>query len=173
VARNIEIKARIEPEKFDALRSLAVNIATDGPIELMQTDTFFRSQTGRLKLREFADGSGEMIYYERPDCEGPKTSSYIRSSCSSPATMKEALGGALGVLGVVHKHREVYLVGQTRVHLDRVGKLGTFLELEVVLGADDSEEPGERIVRELMKLLDVTDSQLVSGAYFDLMAAVN
>ena len=41
------------------------------------------------------------------------------------------LGQALGVLGVVRKQRLLYLVGQTRVHLDSVEGLGDFLELEV------------------------------------------
>ena len=170
MARNVEIKARINPDDFGDLRMLAASIATDGPIELNQTDTFFTSTTGRLKLREFPDGSAELIFYERPDCEGPKTSCYVRSDCPSPETMKKALGGALGVLGVVEKNREVFFVEQTRVHLDRVNGLGTFLELEVVLGPDDSEESGQQIASEILKRLNVADSQLVACAYFDLIS---
>lgn len=173
MARNVEVKARVAPEAFEELRRLAAKIASDGPIELVQTDTFFHSHTGRLKLREFSDGSAELIFYERPDCLGPKTSSYVRSSCPSPATMKAALGGAQGILGVVKKHREVFFVDQTRVHLDQVDGLGTFLELEVVLGPSDSDEVGEQIARELLEQLNVADSQLVAGAYFDLLSVVS
>jgi adenylate cyclase class IV len=54
MARNVEIKARIESTAFEELCQRAAILATDGPIELLQTDTFFNSQTGRLKLREFA-----------------------------------------------------------------------------------------------------------------------
>ena len=36
-----------------------------------------------------------------------------------------------GSLGVVKKHRMVYMVGQTRVHIDEVEGLGHYLELEV------------------------------------------
>lgn len=170
MAKNVEIKARIEADRFESLRQRSGEIASDGPIKLVQTDTFFHSKTGRLKLREFADGSAELIYYERPDIAGPKTSSYVRSNCPSPATMKEALSGSNGVLGVVKKDREVFFVGQTRVHLDRVEGLGAFLELEVVLEEHESAEMGEMIARKIMQKLNIEQSQLVSGAYFDLLA---
>jgi predicted adenylyl cyclase CyaB len=170
MAQNVEIKARIEANQFETLRRRSSEIATGGPIELVQIDTFFQSRNGRLKLREFGDGSAELIFYERPDCDGPKTSTYVRSSCLSPATMNQALAGANGVLGVVKKEREVFFVDQTRIHLDRVDGLGTFLELEVVLDDGDSPEQGESIAREIMKQLGIDCSQLVSGAYFDLLA---
>jgi len=42
-----------------------------------------------------------------------------------------ALGEALGIKGVLRKRRMVYMIGQTRVHLDQVEGLGDFMELEV------------------------------------------
>lgn len=169
MAQNVEIKARIEESEFETLRRRSIEIATSGPITLIQIDTFFQSRQGRLKLREFGDGTSELIFYERPDCEGPKTSTYIRSACSTPATTKRALASSIGILGVVKKDREVFFVNQTRIHLDQVEGLGTFLELEVVLDDGDSPDQGELIARELMQDLDVDCSQLVSGAYFDLL----
>ena len=41
------------------------------------------------------------------------------------------LGLALGVRGVVKKTRRLIMIGQTRVHIDDVEGLGTFMELEV------------------------------------------
>ena len=38
---------------------------------------------------------------------------------------------ALDVRGVVKKTRYLYMVGQTRVHVDQVDNLGDFMELEV------------------------------------------
>ncbi|MFK7770407.1 MAG: class IV adenylate cyclase [Mariniblastus sp.] len=172
MARNVEIKAVIPSEHFSELRERASNLATKGPMQLVQTDTFFAANQGRLKLREFDDGTAELIAYERPDCEGPKTSNYVRSSCDG-SSMKDALANSLGVTGVVQKDREVFLVDQTRIHLDQVEGLGTYLELEVVLGDADSVESGETIAQELMKKLGVNQSQLVSGAYFDLLIGAN
>ena len=42
----------------------------------------------------------------------------------------------MGVRGVVKKERWLYMVGQTRVHVDDVQGLGHFMELEVSLGCN-------------------------------------
>ncbi|PKU28596.1 c-jun-amino-terminal kinase-interacting protein 2 [Limosa lapponica baueri] len=81
------------------------------------------------------------------------------------------LGQALGVLGVVRKERLLYLVGQTRVHLDSVEGLGDFLELEVVLTEEQTVEDGERVAQQLMKELGIEEQDLISGAYLDLLLA--
>ena len=171
MGRNIEIKARVEANEFAALRSRAELLATDGPIELIQEDTFFQTQNGRLKLREFADGTAEFIFYERQDSDGPKTSTYIRSECVCPASMKASLEKAVGICETVKKHREVFFIDQTRVHLDNVEGLGTFVELEVVMRDGQTESEGQAIANELMQSLEISNDQLVSGAYADLIKA--
>ena len=45
--------------------------------------------------------------------------------------LQKLLGLSLGVRGVVKKTRHLYMVGQTRVHIDQVNNLGDFMELEV------------------------------------------
>lgn len=167
--RNIEIKARIDDLPSLALRAAA--IATAGPVEIFQDDTFFACSTGRLKLRAFSATSGELIFYRRADLPGPKESFYVRSPTSDPQSLREALGLAHGVIGRVVKERTLYMVGRTRVHLDRVHDLGEFLELEVVLRDDEPVEAGVQEAHELMARLGVDRSQLVEGAYVDLLAS--
>ena len=70
----------------------------------------------------------------------------------------------------MRKRRTLYIVGRTRVHLDRVEELGDFLELEVVLADGDAPEPGIAEARELMAALGISPSQLIEGAYVDLLA---
>lgn len=41
------------------------------------------------------------------------------------------LSESMGILGVVKKIRHLFIVGQTRVHIDQVDGLGNFIELEV------------------------------------------
>jgi predicted adenylyl cyclase CyaB len=71
----------------------------------------------------------------------------------------------------VKKKREVYIVGQTRIHLDEVDELGTFIELEVVLSPDHDPEEGRTIATELMKKLGINETDLVSGSYADILLA--
>ena len=168
MARNIEIKARIP--SVEALAPKAAALATKGPVEIEQDDTFFRCDSGRLKLRTFPNGSGELIFYQRANQHGPKESFYLISQTSSPDTLREALVAAYGQMGRVRKHRTLFLAGRTRIHLDQVEGLGHFLELEVVLADGEPAERGVREAHELMKKLGVQPSQLIEGAYIDLLA---
>ncbi|MCX5797815.1 MAG: class IV adenylate cyclase [Elusimicrobia bacterium] len=101
--------------------------------------------------------------------QGPKESFYILSPTNSPETLREALSLAYGQAGRVLKRRTLYLVGRTRVHLDRVEGLGHFLELEVVLKDDEAAEAGTQVAQGLMAKLGVEAEQLVQGAYNDLL----
>ncbi len=168
MARNIEIKARIE--SVEAILPMAAAIADQGPIEIIQDDTFFRCETGRLKLRAFSEKEGELIFYRRANQQGPKESFYLRSPTSAPETLRDSLSLAYGQAGRVQKHRTLFLVGRTRVHLDKVEGLGHFLELEVVLDEDEPAEVGIREAHELMAKLGAEPSQLLEGAYVDLLA---
>lgn len=165
--RNIELKARIA--SVEALLSRARTMADGPPQPIAQDDTFFVCAHGRLKLRDFGDGSGELIHYHRADTPGPKLSDYVRVPTQEPATLREALARALGVLGRVRKQRLLLLAGQTRMHLDRVDGLGDFLELEVVLRDDQTEAEGAAIADGLLQQLGIAADQRLTGAYLDLL----
>jgi predicted adenylyl cyclase CyaB len=168
--RNIEIKARIENVALTGPK--VAELASEGPLEIAQDDTFFACDNGRLKLRAFSNDSGELIFYQRLNQAGPKESFYIRSPTSAPESLRESLSMAYGQIGRIRKYRTLYLVGRTRVHLDRVEGLGHFLELEVVLVDDESPEQGIREASDLMDKLGIQPEQLIEGAYIDLLLKV-
>ena len=168
MARNIEIKARIDDPVACAARAAA--LADQGPMEIQQDDTFFRCIGGRLKLRAFSDGTGELIYYRRANSQGPKESFYLRSPTTAPDVLRELLTLANGQAGRVKKHRKLFLVGRTRIHIDEVEHLGHFLELEVVLADDEALEVGISEAHGLIKRLGILPQQLVEEAYVDLLA---
>ncbi|SDJ58036.1 class IV adenylate cyclase [Billgrantia gudaonensis] len=167
MASNIEIKAW--PRDIESQERIAARLS-DGPSVLIeQVDTFFHVQRGRLKLREFGDGTGELIAYDRPDASGPKQSTYSRSATDEPDSLKAALEAALGVRAVVKKKRRLFLVAQTRIHFDEVAGLGRFIELEVVLRPGQTEVEGRMIADRLMLELGIEPSDLIAGAYVDLL----
>ena len=74
---NVEIKARVDSIDDILPRAQALVEEDEHPQLIHQDDTFFRVPHGRLKLRVFSDGAGELIHYHRPDAEGPKVSDYV------------------------------------------------------------------------------------------------
>jgi predicted adenylyl cyclase CyaB len=164
---NIEIKARVRD--FADITSRAERLS-DTPVEVIpQEDTFFNVPQGRLKLRVLAPDRAELIYYTRPDQGGPKRSDYHIAHTSDPENLKRVLELAYGIRGVVNKTRYLYLVGQTRVHLDDVQGLGQFMELEVVMREGQGDAEGQAIAEGLMASLGVERSDLLEGAYMDLL----
>jgi predicted adenylyl cyclase CyaB len=164
---NIEIKARVRDMPGLRVRAEALS---DTPVQVIpQEDTFFHTHKGRLKLRRLKPDQAQLVYYERPDQDGPKRSNYHIFATSDPQGLLITLGLALGVRGIIRKTRYLYLCGQTRIHLDDVEGLGQFMELEVVLREGQSDAEGQSIAEELMARLGVQKEDLLEGAYMDLL----
>ena len=71
--------------------------------------------------------------------------------------------------GEVSKVRCVYMLGQTRIHLDDVSGLGNFIELEVVLQPGQTDADGQAIAMDLMNQLDIREADLIETAYMDML----
>jgi adenylate cyclase class 2 len=164
---NVEIKAKCsDPERIRRLllQKDARFIGLDH-----QVDTYFRTASGRLKLREGAIEQN-LIWYQRPDQAGPKTSRCMLYKTEKGSVLKEILGDAMGVLVVVDKEREIYFMDNIKIHLDRVKGLGTFLEIEAQSQADGlAEDTLNRQCREIMDEFRVERDDLVSQSYSDLV----
>uniref|UniRef100_A0A3Q2UWV6 Si:ch211-156b7.4 n=1 Tax=Haplochromis burtoni TaxID=8153 RepID=A0A3Q2UWV6_HAPBU len=154
---NVEIKAKVSDLTQFAQKAAELS-QSEGTI-IRQHDTFFSCSQGRLKLRDFMNGSGQLIFYERPDTDGPKLSRYSITPTSDPQSLQVVLSEALGIKGEVKKERRLFLIGQTRVHLDTVEGLGHYMELEV----------SKPVAEDLMEKLGVSKESLVTGAYMDLL----
>ena len=165
--RNVEVKARVYD--LPALRRAVAALADGPPTVLIQHDTFFEAPHGRLKLRILADGTAELISYSRDNVGGPRASRYLKAAVADPATLAAVLSDALGPGGEVRKRRTLYRRGATRIHLDEVEGLGSFLELEVELEEGQAVADGERTARGLMAQLGIAEENLVATAYVDLL----
>lgn len=164
---NIEIKAKVND--IDGIRSRLEKIIRKDAVKIYQEDIFFNTVRGRLKLRTFSNGKGELIYYLRTDSAGPKRSDYEIFNTDAPGELKNILESALGILGIVKKYRLLYLVGNTRLHLDEVENLGLFIEIEVVLDPEQTDNEGKAIANDLIAELKIDKKDLVDVAYIDLL----
>lgn len=167
MASNIEIKAKIG-NLGETIR-LAAEICGTAGEQIVQRDTFFNCTTGRLKLREFGDGSGQLISYLRQNALEPTQSEYAIYRTQTPEVLRETLSMTSGLRGEVKKIRHLFMSDRTRIHIDIVEGLGEFLELEVVLAPGEDESKGIQETHTLMDRLGVSESDLISGAYIDLI----
>ena len=166
---NVEIKARCgDPARVRrALAALKADFkGTDH-----QIDTYFNVPRGRLKLRQ---GTIEncLVFYERPDRKGPKTCDVrlVPTDPVSAPAIKALLTAALGVRCVVDKRREISFIGNVKFHIDRVRRLGTFVEIEA---QDAGGRYGRRKLRaqcgDYARMLGIADEDRISGSYADML----
>ncbi|XP_038220991.1 uncharacterized protein LOC119838921 [Zerene cesonia] len=170
--RNVEIKARVH--KHDEICKIAEELSGAPPKVIKQDDTFYNVPNGRLKLRIYGDSSATLVRYDRNDEGGPKLCDYdllefTVSESEKSKKLDKMLKQCLGERGRVVKERKLYMVGQTRIHIDTVDNLGHFMELEVVLRPEQSVEDGQVIARDLQSKLGVKDEDLIDCAYMDLI----
>ncbi|MEM1042510.1 MAG: class IV adenylate cyclase [Bacteroidota bacterium] len=163
----IEFKARCDA--LERARAVLRDLGAVGRTD-RQIDTYFRVPHGRLKLRE---GTVEhnLIHYHRPDHTGPKRSEVtLYPTGPDASSLKAALTAALGVLVVVDKTREIYFAGNVKIHLDRVKRLGTFVEVEAIADTDHATEAVLRAQCErFLDAFGVEEADLVAGSYSDLL----
>ena len=167
MSTNIEFKAQLID--LESAHATARNLSGKGPEILRQTDVFFPCPQGRLKLRIFDDNHGELIFYERADAPGPRRSNYRIARTADPYTLREILEHLSSVSGTVEKVRSLYIVGQTRIHVDQVKGLGSFLEIEVVLKEQQSDAEGLHIAQTFAKEFGIMENHLIHVAYVDLL----
>ncbi len=164
--RNIELKCRCSD--LDAVRRRAERLGARDAGVLRQHDTFFSASHARLKLRDFGDGHAELISYIRPDLTEARGSDYLICPVAQPESLAAVLTHALGASGVVVKTRHLLLYRHTRIHLDDVAGLGTFVELETVL-AEQSEADAQSELQDVAAALELRPEDSVPVPYVDLL----
>jgi homotetrameric cytidine deaminase len=161
--RNVELKA-LEP---DPVRSLAAcrELGAEDRGVLRQRDTYFRTRSGRLKLREEEPGGATLIQYDRPDEASARESRYRLTRVEDPRELRASLDAALGTLVVVEKERHLLLWEGVRIHLDSVAGLGSFVELEGVAPPDSDLSAEREKVARLQHALGITE--VLTDSYAD------
>jgi len=168
--QNIEIKISItEKNKRDILKKLKLLPVQHRGV-LRQADTYYNCLNGRLKIREINGKKYELIFYQRPDKKQSRMSNYkvINLTSRTCKEMKLLLRQAFGIMIQVKKNRDLWLYNTTRIHLDKVEKLGSYLELETVMrGQSRSEARQEH--QEVINKLNLSKYRKLSKSYSDML----
>ncbi|MFZ0887449.1 MAG: class IV adenylate cyclase [Candidatus Binataceae bacterium] len=190
--RNVEAKFRLRNPDAVRARAIAIGFAPAGV--LSQRDTFFKTVSGKLKLREEPAGAW-LIYYRRGGAAGSQLSDYEIVPVAEPERVRAIFSEAFGVIAEVRKQRTLLLFSEpcslrssqwelagesseasdsvknnTRLHLDRVESLGDFGEIEAVLGEGETPEANQNRVKELLRQLGIDPADLIEVSYFELMS---
>ena len=164
--QNIEIKTRLA-DPADAERKLRA-LGAEFVWTRRQRDTFYVVGTGYLKLREVEDAPGELIAYRRAPGSAPRPSDYEIARVDDPASLGRTLARSLGVRGAVTKVRRLFRWRHTRIHLDEVEGLGSFLELETVVeGISPAEAEAE--TKAVIAALALDPRDFLDRPYLELL----
>jgi predicted adenylyl cyclase CyaB len=166
----IELKARINNVNDFKKRLSLLDAKYVGKFH--QIDTYFKVPQGRLKIRETENkNSAEVVFYKRPNVPDIKKSHILLIQVQPPETAKELLSKFFSTKIVVDKIREIFIIGETRIHLDEVAGLGTFVEFELPT-ANKVEEinNSKSLLANLCVKLGIKKEDLEALSYADLLA---
>ena len=159
---NLELKVKINStakiEKI--IKKEKINYKT----VLKQKDIYYKYDKGLLKLR-IENGSFSLIKYKR-DEKGKRFSNYDILDLKGK-NVEMYLSEILKVVAVVEKKRKLYIYNDTRIHLDTVKNLGSFLELETVVL--HGKKHAENEFTEVVKMLNLDLSQQIKASYRNLI----
>ena len=160
----IELKARAPSLEKKKQILLKMGAKIEGIYQ--QTDTYFNTSHGRLKLRD-VEGlpTAKLIHYDREDTPNPKQSDVTLYDTSDPQTLKTLLHRALGTKVTVTKTREIYHYQRTQIHLDKVENLGTYIEFEREIKNLPEDHKNLDL---LMEALEIRPEDLETVSYSDL-----
>ncbi|HSU28815.1 MAG TPA: class IV adenylate cyclase [Chitinophagaceae bacterium] len=166
---NVEIKAACnDPSK---IRKYLMENGAEFRGTDEQTDTYFNTPKGRLKLRE-GNIENNLIYYERDDLAGPKSSHFNLVKVMDPTAMKETLTRCLGIKVIIKKKREIYYIRNVKFHLDEIEGLGSFVEIEAgnLLLPLSPQELKEQCVYYLTQF-GIRPADMIKTSYSDMLLA--
>ena len=160
---NIELKIRLT--SFGKYVSVLKSLELNKPVLLDQKDIYYEVKEGLLKLR-IENGKNYLIRYLRNERSKNRISNYNLVEIKDKHAEK-FFNNIFTVKAIVEKKRILYLYKNTRIHLDRVKKLGNFIELESVITGNRRTALKE--FREVINFLNLDIKKQIKKSYKDLI----
>lgn len=168
--KNLEIKVKVD--NLNEIKQKITFAVYDGMLE--QKDIYFLTGDIKIKTREEVK-CDELIIYIRKMKKETKISKYYRFPFTKIIFLfiKKLFSFILGIKVIIFKKRELYIYKNTRIHLDVVEGLGSFVELETVcrnsLIAKEYQEEHDDVIQKL----DLIKYQSIKGSHSDLLLKMN
>src|SRR5689334_5975370 len=127
--KDYTIKARISSSDLLGGKLKKLNARFHGTDQ--QTDTYFETSVGKLKLRE---GTIENLitHYERTFDDGAEKTQVFRYDVNPSQDEIEKLKSSHRQIGVVKKERKIFFMDHIKVHLDKLPNGDEFIEIEAI-----------------------------------------
>ena len=163
MSTNLELKVNLE--NAEEMVSRVKEIKAEFKSELKQVDVYYKIKNSLLKLR-LEDGNQTLIKYTRNEKPGDRWSDFQLISLEKNDA-RQFLSGILEEETVIEKKRLLYYYDGTRIHIDTVKELGSFLEFEtpLVVGREDAV----RRFNTLLGLLRINKEDEIRKSYRDIM----
>lgn len=165
--KNIETKLFIR--RFSEVDYLLKNIKAEHIGKMRQKDIYYNCGLDRLKLRIINRNRFELIFYKRPNKTSARISDYkiFNIKPSQVKCFKSLIGTCFRKQVVVEKIRDLWIFRNTRIHLDKVIGLGSFLELETVVKKNLKSAKSE--FKKIFNLLNLDNYKQCAISYSDLL----
>ncbi len=170
---NYEIKAHSsEEEQNKIIEILKQKNAKDLGADF-QTDTYFKVDGGRLKLRR-GDIENYLIWYNREDKKEAKRSDVTLFDAQGRISeLEKIMKKTHDVLVVIEKKRNIYFIENVKFHIDNVSGLGRFIEIEAI--SQENLIPIEKLREQCnyyKNLFEINDENLIKNSYSDMLLEI-
>lgn len=167
---DVEIKARCDNQDF-VRKFLQEKGAYFKGVD-NQTDVYFQTNNGRLKLRK-GELEGALVFYKRENVKGIKPSKFTLYKSQKPDELESILRESLGVLVEVVKQREMYYIENVKFNIDNVEGLGKFIEIEAMTEDPNEIEILTQVVNDYLREFKINEEAIQSHSYSDLLLEKN
>lgn len=165
--RNLELKVKCTDHR-QALKAVKLLGAINAGV-LKQRDVYFNLKPGRFKLRTINKTEHQLIYYKRPNEASAKYSNYFISEIKHPNRVERILKDIYGIRVIVIKSRKLFLWQNVRIHLDKVFRIGTFMEFEIVCISKMEEKESYEKMKYLIRLFNIHKKNILKSSYSDIL----
>ncbi|HKI77686.1 MAG TPA: class IV adenylate cyclase [Ignavibacteriaceae bacterium] len=164
---NLELKSKVSSHSkiMQYLKEIDAEFAN----ELNQKDVYYKIKDGLLKLR-IENGQQTLIKYNRDEKGKERWSEYYLLKISE-GDGEKMFGKIFKIETIVEKKRLLYMYDNTRVHLDKVKNLGTFIELETLV-LSGKKNASKRFYK-IIDLLHLDLKKQIKKSYRDLLIEKN